>query len=611
MKRNATFLISLLMTLTVGAQGWPEQYEGVMLQGFWWDSYQESQWTVLTQQADELSQYFQLIWVPNSGKTSDYYHTGRNTMGYDPCFWLDHTSCFGTEDQLRKMIQTFKNKGTGIVEDVVVNHKNGLTTWTDFPNEERGSYSISWDNTSFSGICSDDECNSHGYKTTGAKDTGDNFDGYRDLDHTNDQVQKNVKTYLSFLLGELGYSGFRYDMVKGFAAKYVGLYNVSAQPQFSVGEYWDASPSAIKSWLDGTKQNGKIQSAAFDFPMKYQINRAFQSGSWNALRSSMLTTTSGCARYSVTFVDNHDTGKNAPNSSDGPLGKNVCAANAYILAMPGTPCLWLKHWQQYKGTLKRLIAARHAAGLTNESQVLTATTPDAPAKGFILNVKGKKGNVLLLLGDATYNTDGYQIAVEGTGFRYYVSTGLDLTAVQAVTDQDTNTDVPVTVDIPSFCTVGEGETCAFFEAPDTWGNVKCWRWDNKYNYTGNKWPGVDCTLLGTASNGRKVWKWSWSGNRVNQSSPNEGIIFNDGSKQTADLDFENAGYYTYDGLQANVLTAIKAVTTTSAAAPVRVYTLGGQLVAVYPAGTSVRSALMLLRPGTYIVDGRKVTSPWK
>ena len=105
------------------------------------------------------------------------------------------------------------------------------------------------------------------------------------------------------------------------------------------------------------------------------------------------------------------------------------------------------------------------------------------------------------------------------------------------------------VEIPSFCTVAAGETCAFFEAPATWGNVKCWRWDKQYNYTGNQWPGVDCTLLGTAANGNKVWKWSWNGNKISQPSTNEGIIFNDGTSQTADLDFQNGGYYTKNGLK--------------------------------------------------------------
>lgn len=41
--------------------------------------------------------------------------------------------------------------------------------------------------------------------SAGAADTGDDFDGCRDLDHTSANVQKNIKLYLHFLLEEMGY----------------------------------------------------------------------------------------------------------------------------------------------------------------------------------------------------------------------------------------------------------------------------------------------------------------------------------------------------------------------------------------------------------------------
>ncbi len=223
----------LAMPLSTFSQGWPANYGGVMLQGFYWDSQKETNWKTLTQQADELSQYFDLIWVPNSGTPSSYYHNPTSSsMGYDPCFWLRHNSSFGTEDELRTMIATYKAKGTGIIEDVVINHKNGLSDWCDFPAENvtgrntGKEYKLSW---TLADICKNDECakeNENGvqkYPVTGAEDTGDNFDGFRDLDHTSANVQRNVDVYLDFLLNELGYAGFRYDMVKGYGAEYINL----------------------------------------------------------------------------------------------------------------------------------------------------------------------------------------------------------------------------------------------------------------------------------------------------------------------------------------------------------------------------------------------------
>ena len=605
MRRFYSALIFCFVAIAAMAQGWPENYKGVMLQGFYWDGYADGKWTVLESQADELSEYFNLIWVPNSGKTSDYYHSNRNTMGYDPCFWLDHNSCWGTEAELKKMIKTFADKGTGIIEDVVINHKNGLTSWVDFPDEKVGSYSIKWDNTDFSGICQDDECNTtanlskwskNNKKTTGAKDTGDNFDGYRDLDHTNATVQANVKTYLDYLIKELGYSGFRYDMVKGYSAKYTGMYNASATPTYSVGECWDGNKTVVTNWINGTKVDGVIQSAAFDFPMKYNINSAFGSGQWSALNKTMLSNDKNYARYSVTFVDNHDTYR-----ENTKLSSNVCAANAYILTMPGTPCLFMKHWQNNKGTLKKLIAARNAAGISNQSEIITAT---ATATGYTLQVKGDTGTLLLLLGSVDTDTNGYNLAVEGKKFKLYASSEVDLAKVKAVTDVDESPEDDSPVEVPSFCTVSEGETCAFFVAPKSWGSqINCWRWDNQYNYTGNTWPGVKCEKLGEDSKGKSVWKWTYKASeRKSQSSSNEGIIFNDGTNQTGDLAFTNGGYYNEEGLQAVVsTTGIRGIEADEDGL-VKVYTLDGRLVRTASKGSD---ALSGLAKGIYIVNKKK------
>ena len=610
MRRFYSTLIFCLVVVAAVAQGWPENYKGVMLQGFYWDGYADSKWTVLEQQADELSQYFDLIWVPQSGKTSDYYHNKRQTMGYDPCFWLDHNSCWGTTEELKKMIQTFKDKGTGIIEDVVINHKNGLTSWTDFPDETYGDYKLEWDNTNFSGICSDDECNNSsnlskwsdsGKKTTGAKDTGNNFDGYRDLDHTNATVQKNVKTYLDFLLKELGYAGFRYDMVKGYDPKYTGMYNTSANPTYSVGECWDGNKDVVTKWINGTKVDGKIQSAAFDFPMKYNINSAFGSGSWGTLLNSMLSNDNAYKRYSVTFVDNHDTYRESTK-----LKTNICAANAYILTMPGTPCLFMKHWQSNKGTLKKLITIRKAAGINNQSEIVSVSKY---SDGFVLEVKGTKGNLLLVLGKtdvATIDKDMsvYQLALEGKNFKLYAAKGIDLSAVAAITDTDDSPEDASPVEIPSFCTVNEGETCAFFVAPKSWGSqIKCWRWDKQYNYTGNQWPGVNCEKLSEDSKGRTVWKWTYkASDRKSQSSTNEGIIFNDGTNQTGDLAFTNGGYYDEEGLQGVVsTTGIRAIET-DVQDEQKVYTLDGRLVKTSKKGSD---ALSGLAKGIYIINKQK------
>ena len=419
MKKIFTFLFSLLATTAMMAQGWPQDYKGVMLQGFYWDSYSDTQWTGLEAQADELAEFFNLIWVPQSGKSAS-----DPSMGYNDLWWFtDYTSSFGSEEQLRSMINTFRRKGLGTIADVVINHRSSLAgTWMSFPEETYKGVTYTM---LPSDICANDDNGKASaqaeVKPTGANDTGDDFDGARDLDHTSPNVQAMVKAYLDFLLNDLGYAGFRYDMVKGYAPMYTGLYNTSAKPEYSVGEYWDGTEQ-IKNWIDGTKVDGVIQSAAFDFPLKYLLNDCCNAGSnWNTLAGSSLIQNSAYRRYAVTFIDNHDT-NNRGNGND--LTANILAANAFILAAPGTPCIFMPHWKEYKADLKQMIYARKAAGISNES---TFQALSNKASQYAIMVNGDDGkSVVVLMGDPSWPQSAakeadYFSVKTGDNFAYYLS----------------------------------------------------------------------------------------------------------------------------------------------------------------------------------------------
>jgi len=66
MKRVYTFIVTLILAQYTFAQ-WPANYGGVMLQAFYWDSFEDTNWQNLTSKAEEYSKYFDLMWVPNSG----------------------------------------------------------------------------------------------------------------------------------------------------------------------------------------------------------------------------------------------------------------------------------------------------------------------------------------------------------------------------------------------------------------------------------------------------------------------------------------------------------------------------------------------------------------
>ncbi len=126
-----TLAMALLLPLTTLAQGWPANYGGVMLQGFFWDSYKETPdcspfgpwqyhqsndatathqpgytwatiygagwssgeewqvpvttWTSLLAHKDEITPYIDLLWLPQSGSTvadsTMVYYTSNDNSG--------------------------------------------------------------------------------------------------------------------------------------------------------------------------------------------------------------------------------------------------------------------------------------------------------------------------------------------------------------------------------------------------------------------------------------------------------------------------------------------------------------------------------------------------
>ncbi len=512
MKRLYLSIITLILTQLAFAQ-WPANYDGVMLQAFYWDSYEDTKWTNLTSQADELSKYFDLMWIPNSA-----YCTDGQSMGYDPVYWLRHKSSFGSLAELKTMINTFKGKGVSMIGDVILNHRKGLYDWCDFPTEtwSKTGEKIEW---SLADICQNDDggyTKSQGYDVTGANDTGDDFSGYRDLDHTSANVQKNCKVYLRFLRQELGYAGFRLDMVKGYSASYTKLYNEDAQPEFCVGEYWDGDAGSLINWINGT---GKT-SAAFDFSLKYTIRDAFGGGNWSALSNKGLAGSPDYSRYAVTFVDNHDTYENQDR-----LTNNVLAANGLILALPGTPCVFLKHWQRYPIAIGNMILARKACGITNQSSIIEQTAVDG---GYVIKTQGSKGTVLYICGFPQYDVTGFTKIADGTNFAYFVSDNVSVEGLTPGSDDDDTEQKNVTVYV-------EAATAPYLYA-----------WTSSGALPLGDWPGQQMTETATVTSldgqqTKTFWKYTFSVAPVN-------IIFNNGAG-TQTKNIEGVGhdsYFTFD-----------------------------------------------------------------
>lgn len=589
-------LIALLASINMFAQGWPANYSGVMLQGFSWDAYDYSQWTVLEKQADDMKGFIDLVWLPQSGKCIE----ATQVMGYKPYYYFNQNSSFGTEAELRSLIAKFKANGIGAIADVVVNHRN-TDGWFTFPAETYNGVTYKMQPTD---ICKNDDggatakqATKEGVSLSNNNDEGTDFEGCRDIDHKSENVQKIIKAYLKFLKEDMGYTGFRYDMVKGFIGTHVGDYNDATGIEYSVGEYWDGNPSII-NWINKTNK----KSAAFDFQFRYNVrdavgvkdNKIVSAQNWSKLKSdNNLMHDPTYRQYAITFVENHDMQYRSADEPQDPLKRDTLAANAYMLAMPGTPCVFQPHWRAYKQEIKSMIEARKLAGITNMSNY---TNKMAQISCFANETTGNKAKLIVVVGNKTkaYTPSAdYAQILEGYHYRYYLSKSAEtawcnipsgeyeagfkakLTAVSqnsnaklvyttdgtAPTAKSKQVATGSTINIDNTCTLKVGllingnvtgirtynYTIKAFE-PYTitvyanadqvtnWGSTMYfYAWNTSGEFT-EKWPGTAVTATKTL-NGKK---WYYMDFKIKSKDAIVNIIFNQGKNKKQSLDM-NAG----------------------------------------------------------------------
>ena len=649
-------LLPLLLFLgiynNVYAQGWPANYGGVMLQGFYWNSYDDTKWTNLKSQVNDFADNFSLVWLPQSGKCLG----NSQTMGYKPYYYFNQNSSFGTEAELRDLIKTFKGKGIGMVADVVVNHHD-TDGWFTFPAEVYKGVTYQFKSTDI--VANDDkgktakEATKQGISLSKNNDEGEDWDGCRDLDHKSQNVQTIIKAYLKYLKDDLGYTGFRYDMVKGFSGSHVADYNKSVGIEYSVGEYWDSN-AKIQSWINATLKN----SAAFDFQFRYNVRDAINSNNWAALKSTNnLMNDKNWRQYAVTFVENHDMEYRSSSEQQDPIRRDTLAANAYLLAMPGTPCVFFTHWLEYKDEIGAMISARKAAGITNMSDYEVKVATSAY---YAVNVNKTLYAAVGRLDKMENPGADWQKVLSGYHYAYFLNKSLETAFVDKASgirdnsfkvkliavSKDASAKLVYTTDgtaptakskqvasgdeitISSDCVlkvgllvggsvkgiitrnytiqhVEEGPDAfetpapgytynAYFVAPATWKNeVKCWAWTKTANYTGGTWPGVKCYKIG--KNGKQyIYQWCYYGTLT---TPPASIIFNNnGSAQTDDFTFVNGAYYDIKGKT----TGISTPQTIKPAVSSNIYSLDGRIV------RRNASSLDGLSKGIYVYQGKKV-----
>ncbi|HEU4635918.1 MAG TPA: alpha-amylase C-terminal beta-sheet domain-containing protein [Edaphobacter sp.] len=467
---SVRILFLFLILLGYGFAAWAQSGfddNRVMLQGFYFESYRfghpqkfptygtKPWYQILRENADAIAAAnFDLVWMPPPSYAGEY------SAGYNPKRYFVLDNSYGSRKLQRMALMALLNDGVEPIADIVINHRDGLNGWADFKDPAWGPWAICADDEAFSapesgientpveqrGKCEE----TVSYRSEGTYA----YPSFRDLAHTDIRVRRDIVRYL-LALRSLGYRGWRYDMVHGYGAQWIALYNQTTKPTFSVGEYDWTQQAEERGWIWATATDGlptgadhlKTSSDVFDFETQFSL-KSIDAGNYTSLYGFgdgiglVGDTTDGMPwkQRAVIFVENHDTGYRT--NEDGTPQQDhqtdsfannwqVEQAYAFVLTHPGIPCVYWKHYfdwgQDLHNKIKALINARKAAGVNSGSSV--DMQENARQKGiYAARIHGTHGDLYVRIGgsdqqwspsDSGYSD--YRTYAQGAGWTVWVA----------------------------------------------------------------------------------------------------------------------------------------------------------------------------------------------
>ncbi|KAK6245246.1 hypothetical protein SCA6_008336 [Theobroma cacao] len=386
----------------------------ILFQGFNWQSWTKEGgfYNFLKSSVPELaSAGITHVWLPPPSQS-------RDPEGYYPGRLYDlNASKYGSQAELKSLVEAFHQNGIKCIADIVVNHRSTEREDAQGVFFEGGTPDGRLDGGT-SLICNNDPNFTYG---TGSPDSGRDFPFGPDVDLLNTTTQQQLSDWMNWLKTDIGFDGWRFDFVIGYATSITKFFMEQTKPDFAVAEKWDdftlgqenAHRNALRDWV-GTA-GGAI--TAFDFTTKFIFNQAIK-GELGRLKDSNGNPAGMIGvlpQNAVTFIDNHDTWSQrlAPFSDD---PDKVAQGYVYILTHPGIPSIFYDHFLEWglKDTIKNLTAIRKKHGINPTSKVkILAAESDlymAEIDEKIIMKIGPKGD----LGNLLPST--YQLAYPGKDF---------------------------------------------------------------------------------------------------------------------------------------------------------------------------------------------------
>ena len=310
----------------------------VILQGFNWKSHSlnKTYYSKIQDSIPMMEKKVDYIWMPPCSKS---YHP----EGYFPEEYYDLNSEYGTKNELKILNKKLKESNIKSIADIVC--------WYDFDGFKRPNYTFN----------------------------------NRERDINDPGLFAEFKNYVSYLIEDIGFSGFRLDYIKGYPAGALGQYLSRSSrfkdQTFMVAELWDCLDyeretvcynqdrhrQDITDYINST--NDKF--LAFDFTTKGILQDALYANEYWRLADKYNQPPGVLGWWNdkaIGFIDNHDT----LGQHHWPFSYNqdlIIAGYVYILTHFKNACIYTDHFYDLYSPLADLILIHKEIFDENEPEI--------------------------------------------------------------------------------------------------------------------------------------------------------------------------------------------------------------------------------------------------
>ncbi|MEO9869451.1 alpha-amylase family glycosyl hydrolase [Ekhidna sp.] len=262
---------------------------------------------------------------------------GNLSWGYNPAFMFAIDKYYGTELDLKTLINEAHKRGIAVILDIVLNHHFGRNSLVRLYNE--GLYGAPTSSNPWFNVSAKHDFNV----------------GY-DMNHESDYTKDYSDRVISYWLEEYNVDGYRFDLSKGFTQKNslgnIGLWGSYDASRVAIWKriadiIWDQDPSAyviLEHFADNTEEK---ELAEYGMMLWGNMNGTYINagrGSSTSLSQVYHENRGWSKPHLVSYMESHDEERlmwELQKSKDSNESiERAKLATAFFLTVPGPKMIW-------------------------------------------------------------------------------------------------------------------------------------------------------------------------------------------------------------------------------------------------------------------------------